>query len=173
MIHIVSVITFTRRNGMRVLFPTLFLLAVYSTGFAHCEIPCGIYDDQLRIDLIKEHIGTIEKSIMMIDELTKADDKDYNQIVRWVVNKEDHANKIQEIVYQYFMNQRIKPVDGSDEAALDKYHHELTLLHHMLVYSMKSKQSLSIENTEKLRSLVDDFVLAYFGEEKMMEKHHH
>jgi nickel superoxide dismutase len=88
------------------------------------------------------------------------------------MNKEDHANKIQEIVYQYFMNQRIKPVDASDEAALEKYHHELTLLHHMLVYSMKTKQSLATENTDMLKSLVGEFAQSYFGE-KIMEKHHH
>jgi len=158
---------------MRILVSTLVLILVHTTAHAHCEIPCGIYDDELRIELIKEHIGTIEKSIMMIGELNKVDDKDYNQIVRWVMNKEDHANKIQEIVYQYFLNQRIKPVDESDQAALNKYHHELTLLHHMLVYSMKSKQSLSTDNTDMLKSLVDDFSQSYFGKDKMMEKHHH
>ena len=158
---------------MKVLIPFLSVFILSSTAFAHCEIPCGIYDDELRVELIKEHIGTIEKSIMMIGELDKADEKDYNQIVRWVMNKEDHANKIQEIVYQYFLNQRIKPVDASDEAALVKYHHELTLLHHMLVYSMKTKQSLSTDNTEMLKSLVDDFAESYFGKAKMMEKHHH
>jgi nickel superoxide dismutase len=30
-----------------------------ATVGAHCEIPCGIYDDQLRADLIEEHSTTI------------------------------------------------------------------------------------------------------------------
>ena len=38
---------------------------------AHCEIPCGIYDDQLRADLIAEHATTIEKSMKKIVELSK------------------------------------------------------------------------------------------------------
>ena len=25
---------------------------------AHCQIPCGIYDDELRVQLIEEHITT-------------------------------------------------------------------------------------------------------------------
>jgi nickel superoxide dismutase len=28
-----------------------------------CEIPCGIYDDEMRINMIAEHITTIEKSV--------------------------------------------------------------------------------------------------------------
>jgi nickel superoxide dismutase len=32
----------------------------------------------------------------------------YNQLVRWIMNKETHADEIQRIVTQYFMTQRIK-----------------------------------------------------------------
>ena len=39
---------------------------------AHCQIPCGIYDDELRVQLIEEHIGTVEKSMKMIVELGEA-----------------------------------------------------------------------------------------------------
>ncbi|MDY6953871.1 MAG: superoxide dismutase [Ni], partial [Thermodesulfobacteriota bacterium] len=41
-------------------------LFVVSYASAHCEIPCGIYDDQMRIDMIAEHITTIEKSMKQI-----------------------------------------------------------------------------------------------------------
>ena len=34
------------------------------------------------------------------------------------MNKEEHANQLQHIVTQYFMTQRIKPVDQKDEAAV-------------------------------------------------------
>ena len=46
---------------------------------AHCEIPCGIYDDELRMNLIIEHAGTIEKSMKSITELESG--KDINQLV--------------------------------------------------------------------------------------------
>ena len=38
------------------------ILAFTSTHYAkaHCQIPCGIYDDQLRIELMEEHAGTIK-----------------------------------------------------------------------------------------------------------------
>ena len=75
---------------------------------AHCEVPCGIYDDELRAKLIYEHTVTIEKSMKKIVELSQQQPVDYNQLVRWISNKEEHASKIQHIISQYFMTQRIR-----------------------------------------------------------------
>ncbi|MBD3391746.1 MAG: superoxide dismutase [Chitinivibrionales bacterium] len=131
--------------------------------FAHCEIPCGIYDDTARVSMIEEHIGTIEKSMKKIEELGAAKDKNYNQLVRWIDNKELHANKIQEIVYQYFMNQRIKPTSPDNEKAYQKYITELSALHEMLVYAMQCKQTTDLANTKKLRESLEKFRKSYFG----------
>jgi len=136
------------------------------SSFAHCEIPCGIYGDSLRVEQIAEHIRTIEKSMNKINELSEADDKNYNQLVRWINNKEEHAKKIQDIVSQYFLHQRIKPVDTSNVAAYEKYTTHLTLLHEMLVYSMKSKQTTDLGYIEKMRATLDKFEDAYFHSHK-------
>ncbi|HES59708.1 MAG: hypothetical protein JW956_07495 [Calditrichaceae bacterium] len=152
----------------------LFLLILFiapTLTFAHCEIPCGIYGDKMRIDMLKEHVTTIEKSMNQIMELEKAEMINYNQLVRWINNKEDHANQFQHIVTQYFMTQRIKPVDGSDKAALEKYQKELSLLHEMLVYAMKAKQTTDVQNCTKLNELIDSFYNSYFTEEQ--KKHTH
>lgn len=132
------------------------------SSFAHCEIPCGIYGDSLRIEQIAEHIRTIEKSMNKINELSEAGDKNYNQLVRWINNKEEHAKKIQDIVSQYFLHQRIKPVDPSNEEAYKKYTTHLTLLHEMLVYTMKSKQTTDLKYIEKMRKTLNKFEEAYF-----------
>nr|WP_319571807.1 superoxide dismutase [Ni] [uncultured Draconibacterium sp.] len=58
---------------------------------AHCEIPCGIYGNSVRIALLYEHIETIEKSMNQINKLSKSENPDYNQLVRWVMNKEEYA----------------------------------------------------------------------------------
>ena len=146
-------------------FSVLLILALVLTAgsaSAHCEIPCGIYDDSTRIDLLNEHIATIKKSMVQIEELTAAGDKNYNQIVRWITNKEDHANKFQEIVTQYFMTQRIKPVEpGSDGYA--GYQKKTELLHRMLVEAMKCKQTVDQSHTDKLSSLVAEFDQVYFA----------
>jgi len=32
-------------------------------AMAHCQIPCGIYDDELRFEALEEDVATIKKSI--------------------------------------------------------------------------------------------------------------
>ncbi len=148
------------------LFASVMLVGILSLSSlqsqAHCEIPCGIYGDSVRITLLYEHIATIEKSMNMINELSKQDKPDYNQLVRWVTNKEEHAVKIQDIVSQYFLHQRVKPVSSADVAAYGKYVKQLDLLHNILVFAMKSKQNTDLANIETLREKVHNFEHAYF-----------
>ncbi len=135
--------------------PFVFLLFFSAAPvLAHCEIPCGIYDDKMRISMLEEHIRTIEKSMNMITELEKKSNS--NQLIRWVMNKEDHANQFQEIVSQYFLTQRIKADHGD-------YGAKLEVLHQMLVYAMKCKQTTDLANTEKLKELVTEFDKLYFA----------
>jgi nickel superoxide dismutase len=124
-----------------------------SNAFAHCEIPCGIYDDQARMNMIFEHALTIEKSMQEITALE--DGKNANQLVRWVTNKEKHADLLQNIVSQYFMTQRIK-LDAAD------YDKKIAALHKMLIYSMKCKQTTDPANVEKLRAAAKEFQTLYF-----------
>lgn len=135
---------------------------------AHCEIPCGIYNDSLRVTLLYEHITTIEKSMNQIITLEKSKDNP-NQLIRWVTNKEDHAVKMQEIISQYFMHQRIKPKEVGD-AGRDKYVKQLELMHRLSILAMKSKQSTNLELIGKMRDTLHLFEHAYFAEE---EGHHH
>ena len=141
----------------------LISLFSFSPAFPHCEIPCGIYGDETRLTMLEEDITTVEKSMKLIVELSKAGEKNYNQLVRWIDNKEKHANLIQETVSQYFMTQRIKPADVSNQTEYKKYMEQLTLLHEMLIYAMKAKQTTDLANVEKLRALVSSFKMSYFG----------
>ena len=133
--------------------------------YSHCEIPCGIYDDHMRAKMIEEHIATIEKGMKQIVELSAAGEKNYNQIVRWVVNKENHAEQLQEIVTRYFMHQRIKPAAPGETEKYHDYRHKLELLHRMLVAAMKAKQSTDLVQVATLRRLLKEFNEAYFGHE--------
>jgi len=150
------------------LFATVLFLGIFSFSTlqsnAHCEIPCGIYGDSVRVALLYEHIATIEKSMNQINELSKSEKPDYNQLVRWVVNKEEHAQKIQDIVSQYFLHQRVKPTTSDNEEAYRKYIKQLELLHNILVFAMKSKQSTDLAHIETLREKVHNFEHAYFGD---------
>ncbi|HKJ14220.1 MAG: superoxide dismutase, Ni [Desulfobulbaceae bacterium] len=132
-------------------------LLLAASAAAHCEIPCGIYDDEARIGMLLEHVATIEKSMNQITTIEKNKDHNANQLVRWVMNKENHATELQEIVTQYFLTQRIK----FDTKAYDK---KLALLHQMLVYAMKCKQSTDLAHTAKLTGLIQEFKQLYFAE---------
>ena len=153
------------RKGF-IVWSVLFLpLLMTAPAWSHCEIPCGIYHDAMRCDMIDEHIATIEKSMKMIVELSEAKDRNYNQLVRWVMNKEHHADYIQDIVQQYFLTQRVKPVGESDPHEREHYMKKLVLLHGMLVEAMKAKQTTDLDHVNKLRTLLEEFKAAYFGPE--------
>lgn len=145
--------------------PLLVAMAINS-AFAHCEIPCGIYDDELRLDMIAEHIMTVEKSMSMIAELQKDEQTNHNQMVRWVNNKESHASEIQYIVSQYFMTQRVKRVGEEDDVTYKAYVRQITLLHEMLIIAMKMKQTTDPTTVEKFRSLLEEFRAIYLSGRK-------
>ncbi len=156
------------RKSVRKRIAAVSILAVVailaSITYSHCQIPCGIYNDQMRFDTIAEHITTIEKSMKMITELSGHDKPNMNQLVRWVQNKEEHADEISHIVSYYFMAQRVKLSAEGDSKAQNQYVKKLTLLHRMLVYSMKAKQTTDPANVEQLKSSLNEFHKVYFGE---------
>lgn len=163
----------TKRN-LIVAIALLALLGGARVALSHCEVPCGIYDDSMRIAMIREDITTVEKAMKQIEELGAAEKPNWNQLVRWITTKEDHATKIQDAVTQYFMTQRVKVPAEGDAAAREKYLSQLTALHELLVAAMKMKQTTDLAHVEKARKLVDRFVDAYFGEEdrKHLKEHH-
>ncbi len=139
----------------------IVVVAFASMVYSHCQIPCAIYDDSARFDMIAENITTIEKSMKQISQLSKQNKANMNQIIRWVHNKENHADELSHTVTYYFMTQRIKPVDKAKSEAYQEYVEKLTMLHEMLIYSMKAKQTTNLSNVEKLRTLSAEFRAAY------------
>lgn len=108
---------------------------------AHCQVPCGIYDDAARIARLKEDAATIAKATKSINELAgKADAQSLNQATRWIMTKEDHASSIIEIVSEYFLTQKVKPVAKGAEG-YDAYLASLADHHAVMVAAMKTKQN--------------------------------
>ena len=148
----------------------LFCAAILGLGlsgvavYGHCEIPCGIYNDSMRVQMIEEHCKTIEKSMIQITSLSQTSAKSAsNQLVRWINNKETHAGEIQNIVTQYFMTQRVKPADPTDKKGYDAYVKKLTLLHQMLISAMKCKQTTDAAHVKSLREHLKEFSKLYFA----------
>ncbi|RUT77646.1 superoxide dismutase [Ni] [Ancylomarina longa] len=154
--------------GLAALLLFAIVIGNQQKAYAHCEIPCGIYADSLRIVMISEDIATIEKSMNEINNLSASESINYNQLVRWINNKELHANKIQQIATQYFMFQRVKLTD--DAVKQKKNLQMLSLLHEICVYAMKTKQTTDLKYVEKLKHLLQEFSELYF---EASGHHHH
>jgi len=108
---------------------------------AHCQVPCGIYDDSGRIASIQEDVVTITKAMNQIQSLAgKNDAQSLNQATRWVVTKEAHASKIIEVVSEYFLTQKVKDVSASD-SNYPRYLKALATHHRVMRLAMKAKQS--------------------------------
>lgn len=132
----------------------------------HCEVPCGIYADQMRFEMMLEDTATIAKAIAQINEVANAEGKhsakDINQTIRWVTTKEDHATHIQHVVAQYFLTQRIKS-DHKD------YTGQLATAHAVMVAAMKCKQDADPATAATLKNAIYDLYRAYEGKEPSFE----
>ena len=128
-------------------------LLTASSLSAHCQVPCGIFSDELKFSELEEHVVTIEKSARLISELSAKEDltaNDYQQLVRWTTNKETHAQKIIDEAANYFLAQRIK-------TDTDHYADKIKILHHIIVHAMKTKQSAGKNATAKLTESIAAF----------------
>lgn len=138
----------------------------------HCEVPCGIYDDQMRFVQMLEDTQTIAKSIAAINDFATASKtegalsaKGVNQAMRWVTTKENHATNIQHIASQYFLTQRIKPDN-------ERYVDQLKAAHAVMVAAMKCKQDADAASADTLKNAIYDLYRAYEGKEPDLEHKH-
>lgn len=128
---------------------------------AHCQIPCGIFDDPARIALLMEDAKTIGKSVTEINALAGSHDAEgQNQLVRWINNKEAHASNIMEQISEYFMAQRIKPVAEGEEG-YEAYLKKLADHHAVMVAAMKTKQQADLESVESLKATITTIAVYY------------
>ncbi len=136
----------------------------------HCEVPCGIYDDQMRFVQMLEDTQTIAKSITAINDFVDnlgaepPNAKGINQSMRWVTTKENHATNIQQIAAQYFLTQRIKPDN-------ERYVDQLKAAHGVMVAAMKCKQDADASTAEALQNSIYDLYRAYEGKEPDFHAH--
>lgn len=146
---------------------------------AHCQVPCGIYGDEMRFRMLDEHMRTVEKSMRKVVELSASLDAEgeaaakdrahtHQQLVRWVNNKELHAAEIQAIVADYFLAQRVKPTgvpsqgDAEGKKRYERYQGMLAALHRLTVSAMKSKQTLERAHVEDMKRALADLHALYF-----------
>lgn len=135
-----------------------------ATISAHCQIPCGIYDDDTVIKSMHTDFETIEKASKQIIELSKEPAKNAHQLTRWINNKESHAQAIQEKILNYFLAQRLKLTEA--ESSKETYLAKLQLCHKIIVTAMKCKQSTDPKNVAALHDQMHDFQKHFGTKEK-------
>lgn len=126
---------------------------------AHCQIPCGIYDDHARVQAMLEDAATVVKSVKLLGELAgKTDGQSQNQLVRWVMNKERHAQNIIATISDYFLTQRVK-------TSQEDYVERLKKHHAVIVAAMKAKQNSDMKYAQALTQSIEA-LLPYYPEHK-------
>jgi len=140
-------------------------LAAPAVAFAHCQVPCGIYGDQLRFEQLLEDAKTIAKAQAQLNELLAGGQptaQSVNQMARWVMTKEEHAGKVQDTMQAYFLAQRIK-------ADSPRYVEQLKAAHVVITSAMKCKQSADGTTAKALEEAIYDLYRAYEGKEPEFE----
>jgi nickel superoxide dismutase len=142
---------------MRIVSTLVLTAALTLPGLAsaHCQIPCGIYDDRARVDSMLEDAATVAKATRELAKLEgKTDAQSVNQSVRWVMNKEKHAQRVIATIADYFLTQRVQP--GQED-----YAERLARHHAVIVAAMKAKQSASPAAADALRKAIEGLAAYY------------
>ena len=114
-----------------------------------------------------EDAATTRKSISLISALSKekkSDAQSNNQIVRWVVNKEKHAQNIISTISDYFLTQRVKSKQKDYAERLKKHHT-------VIVAAMKVKQNADTAYVDALEASIKA-LLPYYPEHNYPEHKH-
>ena len=129
---------------VKTLLTCLIVSASINIASAHCQVPCGIYDDNARVKAMLEDAATVVKATGELEKLAgKSDAQSLNQITRWASNKESHAQSVISTIADYFLTQRVK-------AAQEDYTERLKKHHAVIVAAMKAKQNASKDHAEAL-----------------------
>lgn len=124
------------------------LFLIHTSVSAHCQVPCGIYDDHAKVKEMMQDVDTIKKAISEMSKYAgKHDVQSANQLTRWVMNKESHAQKLISTISDYYLTQRVK-------SSQEDYVQRLKDHHAVIVLAMKAKQGSDLAIAEKLLSAV-------------------
>ena len=151
------------RNCISAVLSLAIIFCAASTAYAHCQVPCGIYDEGARFTAMREDASTIAKATKMIHELnSKTDANSAQQLVRWTMTKEDHATRIITTVAEYFLTQKIKPADPKKKKAYASYIEQLKSCHVVMRAAMATKQKADANAVDTLESAIERLA-ATFG----------
>ena len=123
------------------------LIRPRETGYAHCDIPCGIYDPKAA-QIAAE---TVEKMIMLINDLEYAQDPaPHNSVARYVAVKEQHAELVKHEV-------RVIWGDYFKPPHLEAFPDLHAKVWNIMKVASACKVGIDIADAQALRAAVDEF----------------
>lgn len=126
---------------------------------AHCQMPCGIYHDDIVFNRIDQYIETIYKGISVMNNSKFSDVREKNEFMRWVIQKEESSNETASLLTKYFLQQKI--AEGKDEGTIKK----LQSVHKLLLLLVAIKQNSELKFLNDFSKEWDSFKLMFHLED--------
>lgn len=117
---------------------------------AHCQMPCGIYHDEMVFNQIDQYIETMYKGITELKNSKFSNPLERNNFMRWVILKETASNEMANLITEYFLQQKIKP--GEPDTAK-----RLVSAHKMLFELTAIKQNVDLKMIEDFADEWENF----------------
>lgn len=132
---------------------------------AHCQMPCGIYHDDMVYDQIDQYVETMYKGISVLNNNKFQTPKERNEFVRWVLEKDQASDEAAGLLNTYFLQQKIK--GGEPDTAK-----RLVSVHKLLATIVVIKQNVDLKFVEDFLDEWEKFKLMFHraGYECDMEK---
>jgi nickel superoxide dismutase len=121
-------------------------VAPATIAYAHCDIPCGIYDPHQMMLAA----ATVAKMVELINRLNMDDPADRHHFNRCVTVKEEYAETVKHEV-QVIWSDYFKPEH------LDEYPYLHTKVWNLLKLASKNKRSVDPEAAAQLQAAVKEF----------------
>mmetsp|Transcript_32594 Transcript_32594/g.77848 ORF Transcript_32594/g.77848 Transcript_32594/m.77848 type:complete len:174 (-) Transcript_32594:187-708(-) len=126
-------------------------------AFSHCQVPCGIFDDEARFKALFEDVRTIEKAQTQFKNLAAANDaQSLQQAIRWVNTKEQHAGQVIKQMAEYMLAQRIKPPADAKGPKQEQYVSLLLSVHNVIRMAVMCKQNAEPLHATNLQAALEE-----------------
>ncbi len=145
-------------NGLRAVIRRLDRIFGFPVAYAHCDVPCGIYDPHAA--QVAAH--TVVRMDMLLADLikteTSADVEWRNKLVRYIAVKEQHAEIVKhevEVLWSDYFKAENAPKELHD------------LVWNTLKLASKAKQNTDIKTAEDLLESVQKVAEAFWASKKV------
>lgn len=105
---------------------------------AHCQMPCGVYHDEIVYDRLDQYVETMHKAISEMQVLKFDTPAEKNQYVRWIMQKERQSDEVSNLIVSYFLQQKIKP--GEPDTTV-----KVVAAHKLLFLIVSIKQNVNLQ----------------------------